>query len=43
MSRLRTLVVDGYTAKDGAHLMNVRRIYLNGRSIFEAPDSEGGQ
>ena len=37
------LVVDGYAAKDGAHLMNVRRIYLNGKSIFEAPDSEGGQ
>ncbi|HWY46591.1 MAG TPA: DUF6152 family protein, partial [Bryobacteraceae bacterium] len=27
------LVVDGYAAKDGAHLMNVRRIYLNGKLI----------
>jgi hypothetical protein len=33
------MVVDGYAAKDGAHLMNVRRIYLNGNMIFEqAPD-----
>ena len=29
------LVVDGYAAKDGSHLMNARRIYLNGRLIFE--------
>jgi len=29
------LVVDGYAAKDGAHLMNARRIYLNGKLIFE--------
>jgi hypothetical protein len=36
------LVVDGYAAKDGAHLMNVRRIYLNGKLIFEGT-GEGGQ
>ena len=29
------LVVDGYAAKDGSHLMNARRIYLNGKLIFE--------
>ncbi len=29
------LVVDGYQAKDGSHLMNARRIYLNGKLIFE--------
>jgi hypothetical protein len=36
------LVVDGYAAKDGAHLMNVRRIYLNGKLIFDGT-GEGGQ
>jgi hypothetical protein len=36
------LVVDGYAAKDGAHLMNVRRIYLNGKMIFDG-SGEGGQ
>jgi hypothetical protein len=35
------LVVDGYAAKDGAHLMNARRIYLNGRLIFEQTQGEG--
>ena len=34
-------VVDGYAAKDGAHLMNARRIYLNGKVIFES-EAEGG-
>jgi hypothetical protein len=29
------LVVDGYPARDGSHLMNARRIYLNGKLIFE--------
>lgn len=29
------VVVDGYQAKDGSHLMNARRIYLNGKLIFE--------
>ena len=29
------LVVDGYAAKDGSHLMNAHRIYLNGKLIFE--------
>jgi len=37
-----SLVVDGYAAKDGAHLMNVRRIYLNGKLIFDG-SGEGGQ
>ena len=36
------LVVDGYAAKDGAHLMNVRRIYLNGKLIFDGTN-EGQQ
>ena len=36
------MVVDGYAAKDGAHLMNVRRIYLNGKLIFDG-SGEGGQ
>jgi len=35
------LVVDGYAAKDGAHLMNARRIYLNGKPIFDG-SAEGG-
>jgi Family of unknown function (DUF6152) len=35
------LVVDGYAAKDGAHLMNVRRIYLNGKPIFDASQATG--
>jgi len=29
------VVVDGYAAKDGSHIMNARRIYLNGKLIFE--------
>jgi len=29
------MVVDGYQAKDGSHFMNARRIYLNGKLIFE--------
>ncbi|HYL39022.1 MAG TPA: DUF6152 family protein [Bryobacteraceae bacterium] len=35
------LVVDGYAAKDGSHLMNARRIYLNGKLIFEQTEGEG--
>lgn len=35
------MVVDGYVAKDGSHLMNVRRIYLNGKLIFEQAQGEG--
>jgi len=35
------LVVDGYAAKDGSHLMNARRIYLNGKLIFEQTQGEG--
>lgn len=35
------LVVDGYAARDGAALMNVRRIYLNGKLIFDGTEGEG--
>jgi hypothetical protein len=35
------LVVDGYAAKDGSHLMNARRIYLNGKLIFEQTEGDG--
>ncbi|HLG98001.1 MAG TPA: DUF6152 family protein [Bryobacteraceae bacterium] len=35
------MVVDGYAAKDGSHLMNVGRIYLNGKLIFEQTEQEG--
>jgi hypothetical protein len=35
------VVVDGYAAKDGAHLMNVRRIYLNGKLIFDGTGEAG--
>ena len=37
------LVVDGYAAKDGSHLMNARRIYLNGKLIFEETTGDAGQ
>jgi hypothetical protein len=36
------LVVDGYAAKDGAHLMDARRIYLNGKVIFGGTEGDGG-
>jgi hypothetical protein len=35
------LIVDGYAAKDGSHLLNARRIYLNGRAIFGGSDDGG--
>jgi hypothetical protein len=35
------LVVDGYPARDGSHLMNARRIYLNGKLIFEDTSATG--
>jgi len=35
------LVVDGYPARDGSHLMNARRIYLNGKLIFEDTSGNG--
>jgi len=35
------LVVDGYAAKDGSHLMNARRVYLNGKLVFEQTEREG--
>ncbi len=37
------VVVDGYQAKDGSHLMNSRRIYLNGKLIFEQKQGAEGQ
>jgi hypothetical protein len=36
------IVVDGYAAKDGSHLMDARRIYLNGRAIFGGSEGDGG-
>ena len=36
------LIVDGYAAKDGSHLMNARRIYLNGKMIFGGSEGDGG-
>jgi hypothetical protein len=36
------LIVDGYAAKDGSHLMNARRIYLNGKIIFGGSEGDGG-
>jgi hypothetical protein len=36
------LVVDGYPAKDGSHLMNARRIYLDGKLIFEDTERVAG-
>jgi uncharacterized protein DUF6152 len=36
------IVVDGYAAKDGSHLMDARRIYLNGKLIFGGTDGDGG-
>ena len=36
------LVVDGYAAKDGSHLLDARRIYLNGKPIFGGSEGDGG-
>jgi hypothetical protein len=36
------LIVDGYAAKDASHLMDVQRIYLNGKAIFDGSDTDGG-
>ena len=36
------LIVDGYAAKDGSHLMDARRIYLNGIPIFGGSEGDGG-
>jgi hypothetical protein len=36
------LIVDGYAAKDGSHLMNARRIYVNGKMIFGGSEGDGG-
>jgi len=36
------IVVDGYASKDGSHLMDARRIYLNGKPIFGGTEGDGG-
>jgi len=36
------LIVDGYAAKDGSHLMDARRIYSNGKPIFGGTEGDGG-
>jgi Family of unknown function (DUF6152) len=38
-----TLVVDGYQAKDGSHLMDARRVTLpDGRNIYGGTPGDGG-
>jgi hypothetical protein len=38
-----TLVVDGYLAKDGAHLIDARRVKLpDGRSVYGGTPGDGG-
>ncbi|MGA3238149.1 MAG: DUF6152 family protein [Bryobacteraceae bacterium] len=38
-----TLVVDGYLAKDGSHLIDARRVTLpDGRSIYGGSEGDGG-
>jgi hypothetical protein len=38
-----TLVVDGYLAKDGAHLIDARRVRLpDGRSVYGGTPGDGG-
>jgi hypothetical protein len=37
------VVVDGYQAKDGSHIMNSRRVYLNGKLVFEQKEGPQGQ
>ncbi len=32
----------GYASKDGSHLMDARRIYLNGEPIFGGTEGDGG-
>jgi Family of unknown function (DUF6152) len=36
------IIVDGYAAKDSSHLMDARRIYLNGKLIFGGTEGDGG-
>jgi hypothetical protein len=36
------IVVDGYASRDGSSLMDARRIYLNGKLIFDNTDDKGG-
>jgi hypothetical protein len=38
-----TLIIDGYQAKDGSHLMDARRVTLpDGRSIYGGAPGDGG-
>jgi len=38
-----TLVVDGYLARDGSHLMDARRVTLpDGRSVYGGSQGDGG-
>ena|ERR1700677_219874 len=38
-----TLIIDGYQAKDGSHLMDARRVTLpDGRSLLGAAPGDGG-
>lgn len=36
------LIVDGYAAKDGSHLLDARRIYHDGKAIFGGSEGDGG-
>jgi hypothetical protein len=36
------LIVDGYAAKDGSHLLDARRIYFNGKAILGGSEGDGG-
>jgi hypothetical protein len=36
------IIVDGYAARDGSHLMNARRLYVNGKAIFGGSEGDGG-
>ena len=35
------IVVDGYASRDGSALMDARRIYLNGKLIFDHTENDG--
>jgi len=36
------IVVDGYASKDGSHLVDARRFYLNGKPFFGGTEGDGG-
>jgi hypothetical protein len=35
------IIVDGYAARDGSHLMDVRRIYLDGKTVYQGAEDGG--